>query len=342
MNEKVLVTGGNGFLGMHIIAQLLARHYQVRATLRSLDKQAAVRETLAANHVANLSQLEFVKADLSVDDGWQEAMTGVQFVLSVASPVFFGKITDEKKAIQPAINGVTRIIKAAQNAGVQKMVMTANFGGVGFSNFDKQSITDETYWTDPEQPGLSLYEKSKLLAEKAAWKIINQPGNQLAFSTINPVAILGPAMSAHVSGSFGILENLMNGSLKRVPNISLNIVDVRDVAKLHILAMETPAADGQRFIATNDGQITMPEMAAIIRKAEPELANKVPGKRMPDWLIKTGALVSQQAREAKLLLEINRNVSNQKARKMLGWQPMATNEGTVLATLAAMRQYGLL
>jgi len=342
MTDKVLVTGGNGFLGMRIIANLLAKNYSVRATLRTLDQQTNVLKVLTENKVPNLDSLEFVQTDLLQDAGWPEAMNGIKGVFSVASPVFFGKVRDEQQAMRPAIDGITRIIKAAQKAKVKRLVMTANFGGVGFSNLDKNSVTDEHNWTNPDQPGLSLYEKSKLLAEKAAWSLISQPANQLEFTTINPAAILGPAMSSHVSGSFGILEDLINGSMKRIPNIALNIVDVRDVAELHVRAMESPAATGQRFIASADRQITMPEMAALIRQHYPKLADKVPTKTLPDWLVKTGAMFNKRAQEGKLMLEMNRNVSNQKAKQVLNWQPLGTIEETILATLASMDQQHLI
>ncbi|AFS00956.1 NAD-dependent epimerase/dehydratase family protein [Lentilactobacillus buchneri] len=342
MTKKILVTGGNGFLGLRIISQLLTKGYDVRTTLRSLDKQSLVLDTLAANNIANVNQLDFVQADLSRDEGWQEAMNGITDVMSVASPVFFGNTKDKNAAMRPAIDGITRIIGAAQNAGVERLVMTANFGGVGFSNLDKNSITDENDWTNPDQKGLSLYEKSKLLAEKEAWKLVNESDNSMALTTINPVAILGPAMNGHISGSFGILENLMNGSMKRIPNIPLNIVDVRDVADLHIRAMENPNAAGERFIATADGQITMPEMAAIIRQHYPQLENKVADKILPNWMVRVGSLFNQQAKEGQLLLDMNRNVSNQKARKLLGWQPIGSIEETILATLQSMDKFGLL
>ncbi|MDS1014817.1 SDR family oxidoreductase [Lentilactobacillus buchneri] len=342
MIKKVLVTGGNGFLGLRIISQLLAKGYDVRTTLRSLDKQSLVLDTLAANNIANLDLLEFVRADLSKDDGWQEAMNGITDVMSVASPVFFGNTKDKNAAMRPAIDGITRNVQAAQNAGVKRLVMTANFGGVGFSNLDKNSITDENDWTNPDQKGLSLYEKSKLLAEKEAWKLVNESDNSMALTTINPVAILGPAMNGHISGSFGILENLMNGSMKHIPNIPLNIVDVRDVADLHIRAMENPNAAGERFIATADGQITMSEMATIIRQHYPQLKSEVADKILPNWVVRVGSLFNQQAKEGQLLLDVNRNVSNQKARDLLGWQPVGSIEKTILDTLQSMDKFDLL
>lgn len=130
--------------------------------------------------------------------------------------------------------------------------------------------------------------------------------------------------------------------MKRIPNIPLNIVDVRDVADLHIRAMENANAAGERFIATADGQITMTEMAAIIRQHYPQLESKVADKILPNWMVRVGSLFNQQAKEGQLLLDMNRNVSNQKARKLLGWQPIGSIEETILATLQSMEKFGLL
>lgn len=337
-----LVTGGTGFLSTHLIAQLLTQGAFVRTTVRSLEKSDQVRQTMVDNHIPHLDRLSFAVADLNTDAGWAAAMADIEGVFSVASPVFMDHPQDAAAAMRPAIDGVQRVIKAAQAAGVRRLVMTANFGAVGFSNLDPQHVTTEADWTDPDQPGLSLYEKSKLLAEKAAWQLIDAPDNHLEFATINPVAILGPALSAHLSGSFSILTNLMNGSLKVVPPIALNIVDVRDVVKLHILAMQTPAANHQRFIAAADGMISMPQMAAVIRQYVPTVADKLPRHTLPVWALHLAAHFNRTAKEGDLLLRVNHHVSNQKARTVLGWEPLGSIQDTLQTTLASMAHYGVL
>ncbi|ANK62370.1 3-beta hydroxysteroid dehydrogenase [Loigolactobacillus backii] len=338
MNNNVLVTGGNGFLSMQLILQLLKQGYSVRATLRSLEKKATVINTLKANSVINLEKLSFVKADLTSDAGWEEAMHNVTYVLSVASPMFSASSKNKNGATE----GILRILKQAQTAHVKRVVMTANFGAIGFSNKDKQSLTTEADWTNPNEKGLSAYEKSKLLAEKAAWQYLKTANSKLEFTTVNPVAILGSVLNEHVSDSFGLIKNLIDGSLKRIPNIPLNVVDVRDVVDLHIRAMITPQAKGQRFIASEDGQISLPEIGALIRQKRPQLANQISTKVLPDWIIQTGALVNKQAQEGKFFLDINRNVSNQKAKQVLGWQPLSNNETTILATVDTLLKYDLL
>jgi len=214
--------------------------------------------------------------------------------------------------------------------------MTSNFGAVGFSNKNLNSETTEADWTDPNEKGLSTYEKSKLLAERAAWDFIKKEGGKLELSVINPVAILGPSLGTHVSGSFHILKNLLDGTMKAVPNIPLNITDVRDVADLHIRAMIHPEANGQRFIATADGQISMPEIAVFLKTNMPDVAKKVSTKTIPNWILHMASIFSQQAKTAALLLTMNRNVSNAKARKVLGWKPIGTNEEAILAAMESM------
>lgn len=342
MTNTVLVTGGTGFVGMQIIFQLLQQGYNVKTTLRSLSNINKVTDTLKASGIGSLAKLVFVEAELSKDDNWDEAVKGCDYVLSVASPLFLTNPKDEAEMIRPAVEGIIRVLKAARDGGVKRVVMTSNFGAVGFSNKDKSTTTTEEDWTDPRETGLSAYEKSKLLAERAAWDFMKREGGSLEFATINPVAILGPALSAHVSGSFGLIKHLLDGSMKAVPNIPLNIVDVRDVADLHIRAMTNPNANGQRFIAAADGQISMPEIAKWLKNKRPDIAQLTSAKTLPNGIIYLSALFNKRAKEAALLLRMNRNVSNLKAKTVLGWTPLASIEETILASVNSMMKYGII
>lgn len=243
----VLVTGGSGFVGLHILLQLLQQGYRVRTTLRSLKSKDKIVATLKANGIDLLDQITFAEAELTNDAGWAEAMAGCTYVLSVASPVFFDVPKDEQAAIRPAVEGVLRVLKFAREADVKRVVMTSNFGAVGFSQTDKSRETTEADWTDPNLKGLSVYEKSKLLAERAAWEFMAKGGGNMEFATINPVAIFGPSLDAHISGSLKVITNMLDGTWKMIPPIPLNIVDVRDVAALHILAMENAAIGHGNF-----------------------------------------------------------------------------------------------
>ncbi|KRM71810.1 NAD-dependent epimerase/dehydratase family protein [Lacticaseibacillus brantae] len=341
MSQKVLVTGGSGFVAMHLILQLLDQGFDVKATLRSLDKQQTVINTLKANGAHHLDQLSFAEADLSSDTNWQAVMADRDDVFSVASPVFFDQPKNEDDTIKPALEGVQRILTAAQAAGVKRVVMTSNFGAVGFSQKPGQPTTERD-WTNPDEPGLSLYEKSKLLAEQAAWAFINRPETTLEFATVNPVAIFGPALSNHVSGSFDLLLNLLSGKMQRIPHLPLNVVDVRDVAALHILAMTTPAANGQRFIASAPGQISMRQIAALIKAKRPALAEKVSTKALPDWLVNLAAPFNAEAKGAKLMRGMNRDVSTAQAENLLGWHSQYDNEQIILNSVDSLAEHHII
>lgn len=341
-NTTVLVTGGTGFVGRQVILQLLQKGYRVRTTVRRPESKAGLIETLKANGVTAFDRLSFAEAELTRDDNWAEAMKGCTYVLSVASPVFFEKPKNEADAIRPAVEGILRILKFAKQEGVKRVVMTSNFGAVGFTQTDKSRQTTEADWTDTNAKGLSVYEKSKTLAEKAAWDFIKKEGGSLELVTINAVAIWGSSLDAHVSASFHLLQNLLNGKMKRVPNIALNVVDVRDVADLHIRAMATPQAAGQRFIASADGQITLPQIANLLKRERPGVSQMVSTKQLPDWVVKLGALFNEQAKEGLLFLRMNRDISNAKAKKVFGWQPIALQEQTILAAVDSLVKYGLI
>jgi nucleoside-diphosphate-sugar epimerase len=338
----VLVTGGTGFVGMQVILQLLRKGYYVRTTVRSLTSTDKLIATLKANGITSFEKLSFAEAELTQDNNWAEAMKGCTYVLSIASPVFFETLKNEDEAMRPAVEGILRILTFAKKEGVKRVVMTSNFGAVGFSQTDKSRETTEADWTDTTMKGLSVYEKSKTLAERSAWEFIQKEGGTLEFTTINPVAILGPSLDAHMSGSFKLLQNLLNGTLKVVPNIPLNVVDVRDVADLHIRAMTTPAANGQRFIASADGQISLPEIADLLKSKRSDVARNVSTRKLPDWILRIAALFNPQAKEGALLMNMNRAVSNAKAKSILGWNPVTSQEQTILASVDSMINYGII
>lgn len=340
--ETVLVTGGTGFVGMQIIFQLLQKGYQVRATVRSLKDSDKVLETFRINGITTLDDLLFFETELTRDDNWFEAMRGCKFVLSVASPVFFKIPENESEAIRPAVEGILRVLKFAKQAGVKRVVMTSNFGAVGFSQIDKQRETTESDWTDTNTKGLSVYEKSKTLAELAAWDFIKSNDGGLEFATINPVAILGPSLDSHVSGSFQLLLHLLNGSMKAIPDIQLNVVDVRDVADLHIRAMISPEANGQRFIASADGHISMLEIARLLKYKYPGVSQKISLKSLPSWVLNVASFFNAKAREGVLLMKMNRNVSNAKAKQVLNWNPIVPQEQTILASMESIIKHGLI
>ena len=338
--QMVLVTGGSGFVAGHCILQLLQKGYHVKTTIRSISKKDKVLDALKNNGVTNLEDITFIEADLTNDKNWDEAAMDCTYVLHVASPIFLRLPKDENEMIRPAVDGTLRVLKAARNAGVKRVVMTSNFGAVGYSHKDQHTPITEKDWTNPEEKGLSSYNKSKVLAEQAGWDFIKREGGDLELSVINPVAIFGPALSADMSSGFELLKNIVDGSMKAMPNLQFNIIDVRDVADLHIRAMTSPAAKGQRFLALAGGKMSMPEIASLIKSEMPEIAGKVPSKVLPDWGVRVAALFNARAKNIASMLKASRNVSNEKARTVLGWEPMANNEEATLASLRSMVKFG--
>lgn len=337
--ETVLVTGGTGFVGVHCILQLLQKGYNVKTTVRNLKRKGEVIEMLKNGGITSFDNLTFIAADLTKDDNWGEAVKGCTYVLHIASPIFLSIPKDENEMIRPAVDGALRVLKAARNAGVKRVVMTSNFGAVGYSHKDPNTIITENEWTDPNEKGLTAYNKSKVLAERAAWDFMKTEGGNLELTVINPMGIFGQSLSPVLSSGFELLKNIMDGSMKAIPNLTLGIVDVRDVADLHIRAMTNPEAKGQRFLALSGGTMSLPQIAQLLKKEMPEISQNVSTKTLPDWLVRIAALFNEKAKAVAPMLGVNRNASNEKAKKILGWQPR-TNEEAILAAAKSLVKFG--
>jgi nucleoside-diphosphate-sugar epimerase len=340
INKQVLVTGGSGFVAVFCILELLQKGYQVRTTLRNMNRQNEVIDMLKTGGISSFENLSFIQTDLTHDDHWNEAVKDCTYVLHVASPITLAVPKDENEMIRPAVEGTLRVLKAARNAGVKRVVMTSNFGAVGYSHTDKTKIITEESWTNPNEKGLSPYNKSKVLAEKAAWDFIKREGGALELTVINPVGIFGPSLGPDLSSGFELLKRLLDGTMKRVPNITLTIVDVRDVADLHIRAMESPAAKGQRFLAIAGATMTLPEIAKLLKDKLGNAAGKVPIKKLPDWQVRITAPFNRIARNIAPMLSRYRDASNQKAKNILGWNPRS-NEEALLASANSLLKYNL-
>lgn len=339
-NHWVLVTGGTGFVAIHAILQLLQQGYSVKTTVRSLNRKDEILSMLRNGGYSDFSRLDFIEADLTKDEHWDEAVKDCTYVLHIASPIFLALPKDENEMIRPAVDGTLRVLKAARDAGVKRVVMCSNFGAVGYSHKDPAVAITEKEWTDPNELGLSSYNKSKVMAERAAWDFIGHEGGGLELSVINPVGIFGPALGSNLSSGFELVKNLLDGTMKAIPKLTLNIIDVRDVADLHIRAMTHPEANGQRFLALAGGKISLPEIAHLLKLKLPELSQKVSGKVLPDWLVRTLALFNPKAKAIASMLKASRNVSNEKARQLLDWAPVATNEEAVLLSVQSMLKFG--
>jgi len=232
-----------------------------------------------------------------------------------------------------------RVLKAARDAGVKRVVMTSNFGAIGYSHTDKTKLITEDEWTNPNEKGLSAYNKSKTLAEKAAWNFIKTEGGSLELSVVNPVGIFGPALGPVLSSGFGLLKQVLDGSMKAIPNITLTIVDVRDVADLHLRAMTNDAAKGERFLAIAGGTLSLPHIADVYKNKLPNAGKHISTKRLPDWVVRVAALFNKKAKVLVPMLSRYRDASNEKAKTLLGWQPRS-NEEALLATAHSLIEFG--
>lgn len=337
--EVVLVTGGSGFVGAHCILQLLGAGYRVRTTVRSLKREADVRAMLKSGGAEPGEALSFAAADLTSDTGWAEAVAGCDFVLHVASPFPPSLPKHEDELIIPARDGALRVLRAARNAGVKRVVLTSSFAAIGYGHKPTDQPFSEATWTDVNN-SVSAYTKSKTLAERAAWDFVTQEGGALELAVVNPVGVFGPVLGADYSNSIQLVQRLMDGAVPGLPRLSFGVVDVRDVADLHLRAMTNPAAKGERFIATA-GLMSIHEMAAVLRTRLGSAAHGVPTRSLPDWMLRLVSLFDSSVKQVIPDLGKVRNATNEKARRMLGWQPRSPDDA-IVATAESLIRLGLL
>ncbi|WP_113700020.1 SDR family oxidoreductase [Nonomuraea lactucae] len=338
MTTRVLVTGGSGFIAGHCILQLLASGYQVRATVRSLTREASVRSVLIDAGMVNEHNLSFVAADLMRDGGWAEAMQGVDFVLHVASPVQPGHVDDEDDLIVPAREGALRVLRAAWDAGVERVVLTSAFHAVSWGHPHTDRVFTEADWTVLDGPGVDAYGKSKTLAEQAAWEFMKGTTGPMELVTMLPVAVMGPVMGNDVSGSNHLIQSILNGGMPAFPHLFFPIVDVRDVARAHILAMTTPDAAGQRFLLSNGPAVEMKDIGATIRARLGAAARNVPTRTVPNIIVRIASVFSPQFRSIAPDLGYAKKTSNEKARRVLGWTSRDPEEAIVAAAESMVKK----
>jgi nucleoside-diphosphate-sugar epimerase len=260
----VLVTGGSGFIASYCILKLLESGHTVRTTVRTANRADDVRQTLARTNT-NLEALSFVVADLELDDDWPNAVAECDYVLHVASPFPAGLVRDENELIRPAVDGTIRVLRAARDAGVKRVVLTSSFAAVGYGHTQQSAPFNENDWTDTTQK-ITPYVKSKTLAERAAWDFMKREGGALQLAVINPVGVLGPVLSADYSASIQLIQQLMSGALPACPRLYFGVVDVRDVANLHVIAMTHPNASGERFLALADNFLSVLEVSRTLKR----------------------------------------------------------------------------
>jgi len=318
----VLVTGGTGFIAQWCIVELLRSGYDVRTSVRALEREPVVRGAVA-RQVDPGDRLTFAVADLTADDGWDAAADGCRFVLHVASPLGGAGDLDG-----PARDGTLRVLRAAVAAGAERVVMTSAANTASPTSYAEPGTTDETLWTDPDAPGLDAYRRSKTRAELAAWELMKTAGASTTFATVLPGAVLGPTLDPANAGSVQVVGRLLRGEMPALPKIALEVVDVRDLADLHLRAMTAPQAAGERFLGTGDF-LLMADIARILRAHLGDSAVKVPTRTIPDFVVRRMARRKSELRGILPGLGRKNRHTTAKAESLLGWHRRPVEETIV-------------
>jgi nucleoside-diphosphate-sugar epimerase len=334
----VVVTGGSGFVATHIIFQLLEAGYVVRTTVRSLQREAGVRSVLEGAGARPADRLSFFAADLERDLGWPEALAGSDYVLHVASPMPPVAPKTEDEVIVPARDGALRVLRAARDAEVKRVVLTSSCGAIYYGHPPREAPFDETSWTRLDGE-MSAYVRSKAIAERAAWDFVAAEGGALELTTVNPAGIFGPALGADYSASLDLIKRLLTG-MPGCPQLYFGVVDVRDVADLHLRAMTSPAARGERFVAVSGECMSMLDIARVLKARLGDSASRVPTRQLPDWVVRLAARFDPALRQLLPLLGTIRNATSEKAQRVLHWKPRA-REDAVVATAESLLKLGI-
>ena len=330
MKERglVLVTGGSGYIAGFCIAQLIREGWRVRATLRPPGRGESVRAALS-QLVDPGDRLAFVPADLNRDTGWAEAAAGCDYVLHVASPLPTGRSRSDDELVRPARDGALRVLAAARAAGVRRVVMTSSIAAISYGHGAGRTSFTEADWTNEKDLGdTSAYERAKTIAERAAWTWVEEQSGSLELVAINPGLVLGPVLSRDYSVSIEVVKRLLDRSVPGLPAFGWPLVDVRDIADLHLRAMTNPKAAAERFIGAGPFY-WVADIARTLRAQRPALARRVPTRRLPDWLLKFGARFDPMLHEHLFELGKKRTVSSEKAKTLLGWSPRTNDEAIV-------------
>lgn len=328
----VLLTGISGYIGLHCAKELLEQGFEVRGSIRNLAKEQEVRKTLEDASV-DMSNLKFVELDLLSDKGWEAAAEGCDYIMHVASPFAMENPKDENDMIKPAVEGSLRALRAGKKAGVKRVVLTSSI--VAMMGSRKTGIFTNKDWTDPNDPGINTYTKSKTLAEKAAWKFMEEEGGSMELVTVNPGAVLGPALGSNITGqTMDMFRQMLVGKMPMVPNMAFPMVDVRDVAIVEVKAMLSPEAAGKRMLTA----LAKPESFMEIAKLLKANGYKYVGTRKaPSFLLKFMALFSREAKGMVAMIDTNVGSDNTATRELLEWDPISVQD-SVLDTAKALEK----
>ena len=300
MNKKVLLTGISGYIGNHCAVELLKHGYSVRGSVRSLSKSQKVIDAIK-KEVDPKDNLEFCELNLLSDAGWDAAMKDCEYVLHVASPFINSEPKDENEYIRPAVDGTMRALRAAKKAGVKRVVLTSSMVSMLGDSAQSMDVTPET-WTNVDAKNTSAYSKSKTLAEKAAWDFIHAQtdATPMELTVVNPGPVFGPSLSGDLSGtSMTMFKQMLTGKMPMVPQAGINMSDVRDIAKIHVLALENEKANGKRFIVTTEKPYAFQELAQLLKSNG---YDKVSTKLAPNFLLKAMGYVNREARSMRAFI----------------------------------------
>ncbi|NAS24574.1 NAD-dependent epimerase/dehydratase family protein [Herbidospora sp. NEAU-GS84] len=317
-NTTVLVTGGTGHMGGHSVARLLREGYRVRVAVRHPGQEPDVLARLRRAGVDPGGRVTFVRAELTSDDNWDEAVADARYVWHHASPFPFTPPSSDDELIVPARDGALRVLAAARAAGVRRVVLTSSYAAVGYTA-KPGGHYDESDWTDPADD-IPAYIRSKTVAERAAWEHVREHGGP-ELTVVNPTGVFGPLLDRRLSASTGLVKAFLEGVMPVVPRMYFGVVDVRDVVDLHLRAMTHPDAAGERFIGVGGPATSLYEMGRILARHLPTLADRMPGVELTDEQTREGARTDPALREAATLGGRIPTISNEKARKVLGWSP---------------------
>ena len=327
--KKVLVTGVSGYIGQHCAVELLKNGYAVKGSVRSLSKKDVVTKGIKKVIDPN-GNLEYCELNLLNDEGWEEAMEDCDYVLHVASPFINIEPKDENLYIRPAVDGTMRALKAAKKAGVKRVVVTSSMVSM-LENADKSINIDSNSWTNVNAKNVSAYAKSKTLAEQSAWDFINnqKDPDPMELTVVNPGPVFGPTLSGNLEGaSMGMVKQIITGKMPMVPQAAINMSDVRDIAKIHVLALENKSASGKRFIVTTEKPYKFQEMAEILKtNGYPKVSTKL----APNFLLNFMANFNREAKSMRAFIGKTYSGDVSSTMETFNWKPISF-EKTVIDT----------
>lgn len=315
--ETVFVTGASGFIARHIVLQLLEAGYHVRGSVRSAAKGEDVRRTMEkeTGGAVGDDRLSFFELDLNRDQGWDAALDGADALLHTASPFPISQPKDENDLIRPAVDGTLRALRAARATGVHRVVLTSSVVAVTMQDpMPESGLLTEENWSDTDSPACHAYGKSKTLAERAAWDFV-ATNPDLRLTTINPALVVGPALDADFGSSLSVIKRALSGKDPALPKLMMDIVDVRDIARMHVAALASPASEGERLIGSA-GQLWFEEVADVLRQAFPD--RRIPSRIAPNWAMRFLGLFDPEIKSIVPLLGKRFGCSGAKAQEVLG------------------------